>query len=78
MSVISRKSFQNGVRTRCAAIVNHRAIVKILRVVNLLRVVFLVRRGPLGIISFEVGRKKDLYFAIRTENIVPVHSPEDP
>ena len=34
--------------TRGAAIVNHRAIVKILRVVNLLRVVFLVRLGPLG------------------------------
>ena len=41
-------SQENGVRTRCAAIVNHRAIVKILRVVNLLRVVFLVRWGPLG------------------------------
>ena len=39
---------ENGVHTRCAAIVNHRAIVKILRVVNLLRVVFLVRLGPLG------------------------------
>ena len=37
-----------GVRTRCAAIVNHPAVLKILRVVNLLRVVFLVRRGPLG------------------------------
>ena len=41
-------SQENGVRTRCATIVNHRAIVKILRVVNLLCVVFLVRRGPLG------------------------------
>ena len=41
-------SQENGVHTRCAAIVNHRAIVKILRVVNLLRVVFLVRWGPLG------------------------------
>ena len=41
-------SQENGVRTRRAAIVNHRAIVKILRVVNLLRVVFLVRWGPLG------------------------------
>ena len=43
-------SQENGVRSRCTAIVNHcdRAIVKILRVVNLLRVVFLVRRGPLG------------------------------
>ena len=40
---------ENGVRTRCAAIVNHRAVLKILRVVNLLRVVFLVRRGPLGL-----------------------------
>ena len=35
-------------RTRCAAIVNHPAVLKILRVVNSLRVVFLVRRGPLG------------------------------
>ena len=42
-------SQENGVRTRCAAIVNHSAVVKILRVVNLLRVVFLVRRGPLGL-----------------------------
>ena len=43
-------SQENGVHTRCAAIVvNHRAIVKkILRVVNLLRVVFLVRLDPLG------------------------------
>ena len=41
-------SQENDVRTRCATIVNHRAIVKILRVVNLQRVVFLVRRGPLG------------------------------
>ena len=41
-------SQENGVYTRRAAIVNHRAIVKILRVLNLLRVVFLVRRGPLG------------------------------
>ena len=41
-------SQENGVRTRCAAIVNHRAIVQILRVVNLLRVVFLVQRGPWG------------------------------
>ena len=38
----------NGVRTRCAAIANHNAIVNSLRVVNLLRVVFLVRPGPLG------------------------------
>ena len=42
-------SQENGVRTRCAAIVNHPAVLKILRVVNLLRVVFLVRRGPLGL-----------------------------
>ena len=41
-------SQESGVRTRCAAIVNHPAVLKILRVVNLLRVVFLVRRGPLG------------------------------
>ena len=41
-------SQENGVRTKCAAIVNHRAIVTILRVVNLLRAVFLVRRGPWG------------------------------
>ena len=41
-------SQENGVRARCAAIVNHPAVLKILRVVNLLRVVFLVRRGPLG------------------------------
>ena len=37
-----------GVHTRRAAIVNHPAVLEILRVVNLLRVVFLVRRGPLG------------------------------
>ena len=41
-------SQENGVRARRAAIVNHPAVLKILRVVNLLRVVFLVRRGPLG------------------------------
>ena len=41
-------SQETGVRTRCAAIVNHPAVLKILRVVNLLRVLFLVRRGPLG------------------------------
>ena len=41
-------SQETGVRTRRAAIVNHPAVLKILRVVNLLRVVFLVRRGPLG------------------------------
>ena len=39
-------SQENGVRTRRAAIVNHPAVLKVLRVVNLLRVVFLVRRGP--------------------------------
>ena len=44
-------SQENGVRTRCAAIVNHPAVLKILRVVNLLRVVFLVRRGPLGLVA---------------------------
>ena len=47
MSVIPRKKW--CVRTRCAAIVNHPAVLEILRVVNLLRVVFLVRRGPLGL-----------------------------
>ena len=41
-------SQENGGRTRCAAIVNQPAVLKILRVVNLLRVVFLVRRGPCG------------------------------
>ena len=41
-------SQETGVSTRRAAIVNHPAVLKILRVVNLLRVVFLVRRGPLG------------------------------
>ena len=41
-------SQESGVRTRRAAIVNHPAVLKILRVVNLLRVVFLARRGPLG------------------------------
>ena len=49
-------SQENGVRTRCAAIVNHPAVLKILRVVNLLRVVFLVRRGPLGVLSEESSR----------------------
>ena len=39
---------ENGVHTRCAAIVNHCVVVNLLRRVNLLRVVFLVRRGPLG------------------------------
>ena len=42
-------SQETGVRARYAAIVNHPAVLKILRVVNLLRVLFLVRRGPLGI-----------------------------
>ena len=41
-------SQEHGVQTRRAAIVNHPAVLKILRVVNLLCVVFLVRRGPLG------------------------------
>ena len=45
-------SQETGVRTRRAAIVNHPAVLKILRVVNLLRVVFLVRRGPLGCQGF--------------------------
>ena len=44
-------SQENGVRTRYAAIVNHRALVKILRVVNLLRIAFLVRQGPLGTVE---------------------------
>ena len=38
-------SQENGVRARCAAIVNHPAVLKILRVVHLLRVVFSVQRG---------------------------------
>ena len=42
-------SQESGVRTRCAAIVNHPAVLKIVRVVNLLRVLFLVRPGPLGV-----------------------------
>ena len=41
-------SQENGVRARCAAVVNHPVVLKILPVVNLLRVLFLVRRGPLG------------------------------
>ena len=41
-------SQETGVRARRTAIVNHPAVLKILRVVNLLRVVFLVRWGPLG------------------------------
>ena len=41
-------SQENRVRTSCAVIVNHPAVLKILRVVNVLPVVFLVRRGPLG------------------------------
>ena len=44
-------SQENGVRTSCAAIVHHPAVLKRLRVVDLLRVVFLVRRGPLGIFA---------------------------
>ena len=50
-------SQENGARTRCAAIVNRKVIVQILRVVNLLRVVFLVRQGPLGIHTTILGRK---------------------
>ena len=41
-------SQENRVRTSSAAVVNHPAVLKILRVVNLLRVVFLVRQGPWG------------------------------
>ena len=41
-------SQENRVRTSCAAIVNHPAVLKILLVVNVQCVVFLVRRGPLG------------------------------
>ena len=41
-------SQENDVCTSCAAIVNHPAVLKILRVVDSLRVVFLVRRVPLG------------------------------
>ena len=41
-------SQESGVRTRCAAMVNHPAVLKIVRVVNLLRVLVLVQRGPLG------------------------------
>ena len=41
-------SQENGVRARCAAMVNHTAVRKILRVVNVLHVLFLVRWGPLG------------------------------
>ena len=48
MPVIPRKT---GVRRRYAAIVNHPAVLRILRVVNLLRVLFFVWRGPLGILS---------------------------
>ena len=51
-------SQENGVRTRRAAIVNHPAVLKILRVVNLLCVVLLVRRGPLG---------RSLYTSFRVE-----------
>ena len=41
-------SQDNGVRTRCAAIVNHPAVLKILRVVNLLRVVIFSTAGSFG------------------------------
>ena len=44
-------SQETGVRTRYAAIVNHPAVLKILRVVNLLRVLFLVRRVPSLIVN---------------------------
>ena len=52
-------SQENGVCTRCAAIVNHPAVLKILRVVNLLRVVFLVRRGPLGRVLWGEGLSEE-------------------
>ena len=45
---MSVKPKEDGVRTRCAAIANHSAIVNSLCVVNLLRVVSSVQRGPLG------------------------------
>ena len=49
-------SQENGVCTRCTAIVNHSAIVNSLRVVNLLRVAFFVRKGPLGLCgTFQPG-----------------------
>ena len=51
-------SQETGVRTRRAAIVNHPAVLKILRVVNLLRVVLLVRQGPLGIRRFSENYKR--------------------
>ena len=41
----------NVVSTRCAAIVNHSAIVNLLGVANVLCIVFLVRQGPLGEIA---------------------------
>ena len=41
-------SQETGVRTRCAAIANHPAVLKILRVVNLLRVVFFSTAGSFG------------------------------
>ena len=50
-------SQENGVCTRCAAIVNHSAIENLLLVVNLVRVVFLVRRGPLGLAGDEAHPK---------------------
>ena len=45
MSVISRET---GVRTRCAAIVNHNAIANLLRVVNLLRRTIFSTAGSFG------------------------------
>ena len=59
-------SQENGVRTRCAAIVNHPAVLKILRVVNLIRVLFLVRRGPLGI-----SEEKGLFPAFSSGHVRP-------
>ena len=57
MSVMPRNIVfaQHSVRPRCAAIVNHSAIVNSLCVANLLRVVFLVRQGPLGSLQKKIG-----------------------
>ena len=45
---------ENSARTRCAAAVNHNAVVNSLRVENLLRVAFLVRQGPLGTLNCNI------------------------
>ena len=70
-------SQENGVRPRCAAIVNHPAVLKILHVVNLLRVVFLVRRGPLGIRKKVMSHLRDGLgvTAPFQKNIVPLAVP---